>query len=310
MGKSEQLCVKTLMEQLNNVEHNISNEDYCKLKENYRLIMTILWINEKYTMILDNYYEFVLEIKETQAKLLKIQENEMVNVGKKSIIAFNRRLSNLLCSVRMYIDQTQHELSKLGIKECTKDDFHTYTSEMYDSSVGYQIMELLRNHIQHQGLIVDRITLIRPFFDNNEEYIFLIIDIAYKRLCNIEQYEKKIFLDNILRDMNVDTFNLLWFVDEYVKGLEIVHKKLMEKLFKKIVDAQNQIESILKRNYNQIPSEIGVFGYGDDFLLQYNYVLQALNIPRIVDCYEGKKFFRSSERVKGNYQKNTIRYNM
>lgn len=54
-------------------------------------------------------------------------------------------------------------------------------------------MELLRNHIQHQGLIVDRITLIRPFFDNNEEYIFLIIDIAYKRLCNIEQYEKKYF---------------------------------------------------------------------------------------------------------------------
>ena len=46
MGKSEQLCVKTLMEQLNNVEHNISNEDYCKLKENYRLIMTILWIKK------------------------------------------------------------------------------------------------------------------------------------------------------------------------------------------------------------------------------------------------------------------------
>lgn len=311
MKKKEQICVKTIMEQLCNIEHNISDVDFIKLKEKYHLIMAILWIKEKYTMILDNYSDFVLEMKEMQEKLSKAQEDEMVSVGKKAIVTFNRRLSNLLCSVRMYIDQTQHELSSLGLEECTKDDFHGYTAEQYDNSVCYQIMELLRNYIQHQGLVVDRISFINPFFDNNkEEYIFLVIDIAYKRLRDIEKYEKKILLDNVLKDMNVDTFNLLWFIDEYVKGLEIVHKKLIEKLSKVILDAQLEIEQILKKVYSQIPSEIGVFGQEDEFLLQYNYVVHALSIPHISDCLEGKKYFKSSDRLKGNFRKDTIKYNM
>lgn len=310
MGKNEQICVKTIMEQLCNIEHSISDVDFLKLKEKYHLIMTILWIKEKYIMVLDNYQDFVLEMREVQERLAKVQEDEIVSVGKKAIVTFNRRLSNLLCSVRMYIDQTQHELSSLGLEACTKDDFHEYTAELYDNSVCYQIMELLRNYIQHQGLVVDRISFIRPFFENKEEYIFLVIDIAYSRLRDIEKYEKKIFLDNILKDMNVDTFNLLWFIDEYVKGLERVHEKLMDKLSKTISDAQLEIELILKRVYSQIPSEIGVFGQEDEFLLQYNYVAQASSFPHIADCLEGKKYFKSSDRVKGNFQKYTIRYNM
>lgn len=309
MEENKKIHIKTLIEHLYNTQYDISEKDFLQLKENYDLLMTIVWINEKYGMILDNYYEFVLEVDKVWKELLEAKEKQIVSIGKKSIVTFNRRLSNLLCSVRMYIDQTQCELSRLNLNECTKDDFHSYTSERYDNSISYQVMELLRNHMQHQGLIVDRITFMKPFCDN-QEYIFLVIDIAYKRLCNIERYEKKIFLDNILKDMNVNTFNLLWFVDEYVKGLEIVHKKLMEKLLKNISCAQNEIELILRRYYEKIPSEIGVFSDENDFLIQYNYVLQASDIPKMIDCYEGKKYFKSSENITGNFQSNRIRYNM
>ena len=303
----------TLLDYICNNKCEITQDEFEHIKNEYMFIMKIVWINEKYGMVLDNYYEFISEMKNAEIELLKLEnENERVALGQKFIIMFNRKLSNLLCSVRMYIDQTQYDLSIIKSKECSKDDFHRFTSEQYDKSIGYQIMELLRNYMQHQGLIIEGITCIRPLFRDND-YYKITIDIDYKKLKSIDKYEKKILLDSVLSNSRARTFNLLWFLDEYICGLDKVHKSMIEKLSEKIVSAQQLINQILEKYYDNlgIPEEIGFLGAEQDFLLQNSYINKVADfIPELKNCYGEKKYFRSANCITGNFQSNTIRYNM
>lgn len=308
-----QIYMATLLDYFCNNKYEITREDFEMLRQEYLFIMKIVWINEKYGMILDNYYELISEMRNLEHKFLEQEDrNEMVILGQKSIVMFNRKLSNLLCSVRMYIDQTQHDLSILDIKECSKDNFHEFTSEQYDEYVGYQIMELLRNYMQHQGLIIEGVTYIKPFFQDID-YFKVTIDLDYKRLKSIEKYEKKILLDNVLKNSGAKNFNLLWFLDEYILGLSKVHEKLMKQLSEKITFAQNRINNILENYYTNIdiPDEIGIFGLNQDFLLQYSYVKKVAEcMPKLYNCYEQKKYIRSVDCITGNFQKTSIRYKM
>lgn len=300
----------TLLDYIYNNKSEITEEEFKKMKNEYTFIMKIVWINEKYGMVLDNYYEFISEMRRAERELLEREQGiEKIELGQKFILLFNRKLSNLLCSVRMYIDQTQHDLSTLKIEECSQDDFHKFTAEQYDASIGYQIMELLRNYMQHQGLIIEGITCIRPFVQDID-YFTISINIDYKKLKSIDRYEKKILLDSILANSGANTFNLLWFLDEYISGLDKVHKGMMEKLSGKIASAQKVINQILEKYYGgiDVPEEIGFLGAEQDFLLQYSYVKRVADcIPELKDCYGEKKYFQSADCIKGSFQRNTIK---
>jgi hypothetical protein len=63
----------------------------------------------------------------------------------------NRRLVNLLSTAKLYIDQLQHDVSKtygrnsnpyIGIKQ--------FLAQEYDGSLGYRVMEAVRDHTQHR----------------------------------------------------------------------------------------------------------------------------------------------------------------
>ena len=71
----------------------------------------------------------------------------------------NRRLSNLLSSARLYIDQTAHSLSASPhISKNAAASFKDNTSYKYDKSSEYRIMEALRNYSQHCGFPAQSIT--------------------------------------------------------------------------------------------------------------------------------------------------------
>lgn len=94
-----------MMEQLRGESHSITENEFIQLQKNYELILRKIWINEKYNMILDNYYEIELEVLEAENKLMEVEDKkQMISMGQKYIVNLNRKLSNFLCSVRMYID--------------------------------------------------------------------------------------------------------------------------------------------------------------------------------------------------------------
>lgn len=311
--------LQTQYEAYLNFSRNIKIDEFRKLYSNYNFILKALWINEKYNMIIDNYYDFQLEVLKAEEELMKIDnQNEIITLGQQYIVNFNRKIANILSSVRMYSDQTKHDLSSSNELSCNYENFKSDLSAQYDSSIGYQIMEFLRNYMQHEGLMIDELRSIKLFFSNNSnnnDYINLIVLLDYKRLKSIKNYTKKIKLDKLLKNTNSEKFNIMWFLEEYINGIIKVHKQLYSRLNPIIDKYIEEIDSILLKYYKNVPQEVGVFSMEEEFLLQYSYIHRYIKDlkekPKVFkSCYKQRKIFHTNNINVRNGSTTIIKYNM
>lgn len=88
----------------------IEDTIFIKIKNAYSNCLNLLWIEEKLNIVNGNFYEWEQEIKDSYDFLIKTQSdkpdcnNIMNEHGTKEIIVLNRRLFNVLNSIRMYRD--------------------------------------------------------------------------------------------------------------------------------------------------------------------------------------------------------------
>jgi hypothetical protein len=72
------------------------------------------------------------------------------------LLDLNRRVLNLLASVRMYLDHTDRRLKKLyGEESAIFKSFNASRKSAYDNHFGYRFLEGFRNYAQHNALPVD-----------------------------------------------------------------------------------------------------------------------------------------------------------
>jgi hypothetical protein len=92
--------------------------------------------------------------------------------------AINRRLVNLLTTCRLYIDQAPHNMNLIYGKGSTQSsDTKRQMSVEFDGHVEYQIMEQLRNHVQHRDIPIYGITKNRWLEDyktDNSKFKFCV----------------------------------------------------------------------------------------------------------------------------------------
>lgn len=70
----------------------------------------------------------------------------------------SRRLVNLLSTAKLYVDQLQHDLSRAyGHGSALLTEGRQLLSREYHTSLGYRVIEAVRNHTQHRDLPVQRI---------------------------------------------------------------------------------------------------------------------------------------------------------
>ena len=291
------------------MRHTISQSEYEKIKRAYEIARKIAWCNERYYMIVDNYGEFVESINQALEIIYKNKEQEdMIRIGQNYIRTFNRRFFNIISSVRLYIDQTRHDLSELQLS-VSKDDFGKLTSRQYDLRLGYQIMELLRNYMQHESMVIDGIIWFRPFFDISKEYVPIIIAMDIDRLKKIDNFKNKI-KSNKINEMTGKSFNIFYFLHEYLLGINDVHKELMD-LLENIINSQHDIvTNILMKYYKENPKEVGVMATEGDFLYIGSYFEKCKFKLADLDKKIGHKKLFIGNDIKGNYERIEIRYNI
>ena len=130
----------------------IAKEEFCRLREARGGLLTLVAVEEKLDLLVENYVEYELE-------LLKIAQHASVfaqlvhsRLGTHRN-AVNRRLVNLLSSSRLYVDQVKHEIRSLYGKASSEvSRVDKCFSARYDSSPEYRVMEALRNYVQHRSL--------------------------------------------------------------------------------------------------------------------------------------------------------------
>lgn len=115
-------------------------------------------VEEKFDIVMEDYVELETDLLCQTARNVYFDEQ-----SPNSMTAFqfrlNRRLLHLLTSIRMYLDQTCHDLSMLfgsSLKEA--DSFDQVRKYEYDNVFGYRVCEALRNFSQHQSLPIHKIS--------------------------------------------------------------------------------------------------------------------------------------------------------
>lgn len=289
-------------------EHDLPEKDFLCVKNAYNTCLTLLWIEEKFNILSQNYDEWEEEIKSSYDFFLRNQNSDpdcshrQNQFGLKEIIILNRRLNNFLSSVRLYQDQVSHNLSSL--EEITSktllQNFQQKASALYDSSLSYQLMEFIRNYMQHQGLIVNKLTVIVPFSRKIDDCLPYFIEIDLNELRSVQKFNAKIKLKHEL-DGQCRWLNLIGIMREYYQHLSELHEELRDITSAISDDAEQEINKFVKDYYNDFTIPSFAFESNEpteSFLLQMPYLclLKRRRAKSYMIKHAERKVFR--EKIK------------
>jgi len=133
----------------------ITREYFNSVKEAKRALVGVMLLEEKFDILLENYFTFeqyLLTMAQRTLMFSSIEWDELVG----ATFAADRHLTNVLSSCQMYIDHTKHDLSILFGRTSTQlANFKMSLSRAYDTCLGFRLMKELRDHSQHRALPID-----------------------------------------------------------------------------------------------------------------------------------------------------------
>ena len=130
----------------------VSEDRFAQLVDARRNVLESLYIEEKFTYLIDNYWDLEIEALANTARNATLPFRRSSEVIA-DIHLFNRRIINLLTTSRLYIDHTPHHLTAIfGDNSPEEQQFKSRRSTHYDNSLSYRLLEALRNYVQHRGL--------------------------------------------------------------------------------------------------------------------------------------------------------------
>ncbi len=240
----------------------ISNEQY-EAVANARAILTSAFaIEESYDLLIGNYVEVEQELLTATAINAVRDLNEYHDFFElRSTI--NRRVVNLLTATRLYFDQIPQRLSDCATApEDARSEFRQRTRDHYDATFGYRFLEALRNHVQHCGFAVHRLSLNKKWIGEGEDRVLEISiqPFAEKRYLVADGGFKKKILDEM-----PDQVVLTCAIRDYLQCIGNLHKLVRSHVTERVKEARQTIEGHLSEYSNENNgSTIGLMAFRTD----------------------------------------------
>lgn len=196
-------------------------------------LLSAVSVEELFKLAVDNFEEWEVEILgQSQNMLIWKAASHVESMADR--LRIDRRLANCLTAFRLYLDQTDHTVSRMfGNPSAQLTAVKRFKNKLYDDNFGYRFVEALRNYIQHCGLGVHIVKIgwqnepgkkvshnsyyVSPRFDAN---ILQGADFKGKILGEIKALKKTIDLREPIR--------------EYISCLSELHSFIRETIQPKI----------------------------------------------------------------------------
>lgn len=118
-----------------------------------------LAMEDKYSLILQNYFEFEQALHRLALENLLYRANKWTD-HVDNIRDVNRVLMNLLTAKKMYVDQIPQHINRIYAPSDAESRLFTEaTRKEFDGFLGYRVMYTLRNHAQHGDFPVQSLSL-------------------------------------------------------------------------------------------------------------------------------------------------------
>lgn len=281
----------------------ISKDEYENISHSHDGTLELLFLEEKYDLIVENYSEF-------ETSLLEIVSRDIIRRDQ-SYRTFNlerglveRRIANLLMSTKVYVDHAKQHVHRILKNKAEVDcDVDSILSKQYDARFGYRCMEALRNHVQHRGFPAHRITWEHKWVDREHDKLMLNAISPYvqpERLREDGEFKKV-----VLKEMEAygDNIDLKELIRDYIEGLSIAHSEIRQGLCQCAQNWDKILEDAIQLYGAEDPdkSTIGLCA-----------VIKSKNgeysdwVPILSDILEQRKYFENKNRVLTNLTKRFI----
>ena len=227
---------------------------YSDVKRARDICLLAVILEERFQLVLDNYTEWECELlNQAQAHLLwqTFRYDSM-----QQRLALDRRLTNVLTGFRLYLDQTDNNVSEIfGNPSQELEGIKKSKGEMYDSYFGYRFLEVLRNHVQHCALPVEIISFHSGLVDQDLNGNVQFSVIPRTTLDNLAA--NKDFKKSILDEIKAlgGQIDLRLPIREYVSCLVKLHQEV-RKVFSKIIIESREFYSKAVEEYSTIGGQV------------------------------------------------------
>jgi len=230
----------------------ISQDEYKELKDAQKGLLQLRFAEEKFDVVLQNYLEIEIELLSSTARDVICSSGSYDSPHTERIL-LNRRLLNLLSSARGYIDHMGYVSNDLC--NITAQTIKAKFSERYDASLGYRLMEALRNYTQHRGFPIHSLTYkYKNVADAGLNRFRYGISIYVSRTELAEDPKFKI---SVLKELptNNDLIDLKSMFRDYVADLATVHEWFRQEMANYTTIWEQRYELAISRFATTFPHE-------------------------------------------------------
>lgn len=186
----------------------IGIEQSKKIAEAKLNLIEILYIEEKFNILIENYFDLESTLLELSAKYMIFRNLDYEIIQNRHQLV-NRRIINLLSSTRLYLDQTKHHFHNIFGKNSSEvKRFKSATNSEYDDNFSYRVMEALRNYVQHRGFPIQKVQQYSSRIGEGDKSEQLFSSTAFIKVDDLkadENFKKEVLneLDNRGEEINI-----------------------------------------------------------------------------------------------------------
>jgi hypothetical protein len=223
----------------------IPKEQYQNIKSAREALFEVLYLEEKFDIVIENYLEYETELVSSSARwMLFRDQNYLWFQRERNLIS--RRIANLLSACKQYLDQCVHHINNIYGKDSTISfELETLKSSQYDTQLGYRAMEALRNYAQHRGFPVHSVTFNTRVVerDSNNKTLFALT--PYIDLIILEKDKK--FKKTILHELRKhgEKVDVKPLIRNYIEGIGAIHSHIRKTLSADIIQWDKEIKDVI-----------------------------------------------------------------
>lgn len=234
----------------------IDGDRYSRIVSAKRNVVGVVTIEEKLDFLLENFAEL-----ERETLFLGVDHMTFRPISWEKFRfdtqRVNRRIANLLASARSYMDHVKHEASQLDTAKLNADLIAARLSKEYEASLGYRVMEQLRNFALHRNFPIQALQYdTRAVEERPGNYVECraIPSIRISELEGDAKFKKSVLEE--LREMGDDRVPVTPFVRQYVESICRVHEELRETISTDLSEWENEIETAISEARDRFDSKV------------------------------------------------------
>ena len=240
----------------------IDVDEYLFIKKVKQNLLEILFLEEKFDLVLENFYEYETELLSIASRMMIFNNDDHVVMSRERNLV-SRRIVNLLTSGRMYTDQSVQHIKKIyGITSSNLDIIKKEIKIQYDKSLGYRVMEALRNYVQHRGFPIHSIKFIYSSVDIDNDFQLLYRAIPLINIAKLDEDSnfKKRVLEELKNIQHNDWVDVKPLIREYIEGICNIHEKVRETIRPDLLIWERILDDTIEKFQNKFGKDVSLTG--------------------------------------------------